>query len=222
MIIAFAFIGSGGSARRDRPGIFSARRSNACRCEKSTRPARRLRALLEHIEKIIECARATRRDYRNRNRRGNFRGQFAIEAAARAVAVDRGEQNFSRAAATPLRQPISRRRGPSHRGRRACRLPTNRPCASRRAKAPRPARRIAATVRKSVPGASTAAVFTVTLSAPARSTARPSSIFRMPPPAVSGIFNCSATRRIVSRNVARPSFVALMSSTTSSSAPSRL
>ena len=71
------------------------------------------------------------------------------------------------------------------------------------------------------PGSRTAAVFTVTLSAPASTTARASERSRIPPPAVSGMDNSRAARRIVFTKVGRLSLVAAMSSTTTSSAPSR-
>ena len=60
-----------------------------------------------------------------------------------------------------------------------------------------------------------------TLSAPASNTAEASSAERIPPPTVNGTNNPSAVRFTVSSSVPRPSCVAVMSSSTISSAPPR-
>ena len=49
-----------------------------------------------------------------------------------------------------------------------------------------------------------------------------SSTVRIPPPTVSGMNTCSAVRRTTSSMMSRPSWLAVMSRNTSSSAPSRL
>jgi len=134
----------------------------------------------------------------------NRRGQFRIEPRLRAVTIHRREQNLSRshfhAALCPFpgveRCRLGVRREFSPAIRRASR-------ASRQSPAPPPAPRIPRKARLSSSGHSTAAVFTVILSAPARTTARAASSERIPPPAVNGMANCSATPRIVSRNVGR-------------------
>ena len=59
-----------------------------------------------------------------------------------------------------------------------------------------------------------------TLSQPALSSARISSIVRIPPPTVSGMKTCSAVRRTTSIMMSRPSWLAVISRNTSSSAPS--
>ena len=69
-------------------------------------------------------------------------------------------------------------------------------------------------------GLTTAAVFKETLSAPANNKARMSSIVRIPPPTVKGMKTSLATRSTTSSIVLRPSFVAVISKKTSSSAPS--
>ena len=70
-------------------------------------------------------------------------------------------------------------------------------------------------------GSRTAAELSDTLSAPAASTARMSSSERRPPPIVNGMKTSSAVRRASSTIVPRPSWLAVMSRNTSSSAPSR-
>ena len=70
-------------------------------------------------------------------------------------------------------------------------------------------------------GSFSAAEFTLTLSAPASNTCAASSAVRMPPPTQKGTNSSRAVRRTVSSSVARPSCVAVMSSSTISSAPSR-
>ena len=62
---------------------------------------------------------------------------------------------------------------------------------------------------------------TLTLSAPASNTCSASSALRMPPPTAKGTKSSRAARRTVSSSVWRPSCVAVMSSRTISSAPSR-
>jgi hypothetical protein len=52
-------------------------------------------AFLKHVQKIIECVCAAGGDHGNRNRGGHLRGKGAIETAASAVTVDRGEQYFA-------------------------------------------------------------------------------------------------------------------------------
>jgi len=69
-------------------------------------------------------------------------------------------------------------------------------------------------------GSRTAAVFTATLSAPARSAAPASSTERIPPPTVNGMKMASDTRETISSVVSCPSWLAVMSRNTSSSAPS--
>ena len=59
-----------------------------------------------------------------------------------------------------------------------------------------------------------------TLSHPAFSSARMSSSVRIPPPTVSGMKITSAVRRTTSSMMSRPSWLAVMSRKTSSSAPS--
>ena len=59
-----------------------------------------------------------------------------------------------------------------------------------------------------------------TLSDPALSSARMSSIVRIPPPTVRGIKITSAVRRTTSSMMSRPSWLAVISKNTSSSAPS--
>ena len=71
-------------------------------------------------------------------------------------------------------------------------------------------------------GVASAAELIATLSAPASNAAAASSSVRMPPPTVSGIDSIVAMRRIVSAVARRCSIVALTSSITSSSMPSRL
>ena len=66
----------------------------------------------------------------------------------------------------------------------------------------------------------TAAELIETLSQPASSSWRMSSSVRMPPPTVSGMNTCSAVRRTTSSMMSRPSWLAVMSRNTSSSAPS--
>ena len=70
-------------------------------------------------------------------------------------------------------------------------------------------------------GSRTAAEFSDVLSAPAASTSRMSSTVRRPPPIVNGMKTSSAVRRASSTMVSRPSWLAVMSRNTSSSAPSR-
>ena len=69
-------------------------------------------------------------------------------------------------------------------------------------------------------GSATAAEFTETLSAPASSMRRASSMVRMPPPTVRGMNTWDETRRTTSSIVSRPSWLAVMSRNTSSSADS--
>ncbi len=69
-------------------------------------------------------------------------------------------------------------------------------------------------------GSFTAAELIETLSHPASSSWRMSSSVRMPPPTVSGMNTCSAVRRTTSSMMSRPSWLAVMSRNTSSSAPS--
>jgi hypothetical protein len=59
----------------------------------------------------------------------------------------------------------------------------------------------------------------LTLSAPASNTAAASSALRIPPPTVNGTNNAAAVRFTVSSSVPRPSWVAVISSSTISSAP---
>ena len=75
--------------------------------------------------------------------------------------------------------------------------------------------------REISPGSRTAAELSETLSAPAASTSRMSSSERSPPPMVKGMNTSSAVRRASSTIVPRPSWLAVMSRNTSSSAPSR-
>ena len=70
-------------------------------------------------------------------------------------------------------------------------------------------------------GSSAAAEFMLTLSAPASKTCAASLAERMPPPTQKGTKSSRAVRRTVSSSVCRPSCVAVMSSSTISSAPSR-
>ena len=74
--------------------------------------------------------------------------------------------------------------------------------------------------RRTKSGSRTAAELIETLSAPAFSRARMSSRSRMPPPTVSGMKQTSAVRRTTSEMISRPSWLAVMSRKTSSSAPS--
>ena len=69
-------------------------------------------------------------------------------------------------------------------------------------------------------GSRTAAELIDTLSHPASSNWRMSSSVRMPPPTVSGMNTCSAVRRTTSSMMSRPSWLAVMSRNTNSSAPS--
>src|SRR3569623_2026630 len=68
-------------------------------------------------------------------------------------------------------------------------------------------------------GLDTAAVLIATLSAPALSRRRMSAVVRMPPPTVSGMKTCPATSSTTWAMVSRPSWLAVMSRNTSSSAP---
>src|SRR5579864_730668 len=70
-------------------------------------------------------------------------------------------------------------------------------------------------------GRRTAAVFSPTLSAPARSMRRRSSTVASPPPTVNGIVRTSAVRRTTVSMMPRPSWLAVISRKTTSSAPSR-
>ena len=71
-------------------------------------------------------------------------------------------------------------------------------------------------------GVLTAAELMLTFSAPAWIRRVASSRVRMPPPTVNGMKISSATRRTTSSMMARPSWLALMSRKTSSSAPGLL
>ena len=68
-------------------------------------------------------------------------------------------------------------------------------------------------------GVLTAAELMLTFSAPAWMSRVASSRVRMPPPTVNGMKISSATRRTTSSMMSRPSWLALMSRKTSSSAP---
>ena len=68
-------------------------------------------------------------------------------------------------------------------------------------------------------GLSTAAVLMLTLSAPALRSFLTSSTLRTPPPTVSGMNTCSATRSITGTMVSRASLEAVMSRKAISSAP---
>jgi hypothetical protein len=69
-------------------------------------------------------------------------------------------------------------------------------------------------------GVRTAAELMLTFSAPAWTSRAASSSVRMPPPTVNGMKMASATRRTMSSTMSRPSWLAVMSRNTSSSAPS--
>ena len=62
-------------------------------------------AFAEDGQKIVERFRAAGSDHRNRNLRRDRRRQAAIEAAAGTVAVNRGQQNFARAARDAFPRP---------------------------------------------------------------------------------------------------------------------
>ena len=70
-----------------------------------------------------------------------------------------------------------------------------------------------------IPGSFTAAELMLTFSAPACTRRVTSSIVRIPPPTVKGMKQRSATFRTTSWMIPRPSWLALMSRNTSSSAP---
>ena len=69
-------------------------------------------------------------------------------------------------------------------------------------------------------GSRQAAELIDTLSLPALSRARMSSRVRMPPPTVRGMNTTSAVRRTTSSMISRPSWLAVISRKTNSSAPS--
>ncbi len=57
---------------------------------------------------MIEPAGAAGRDDRNRDSRRNCCGQLAVEAGFRAIAIDRGEQDFAGAAILRFARPLDR------------------------------------------------------------------------------------------------------------------
>src|ERR1700678_4459834 len=63
-------------------------------------------ARAENFIEIFKRTRSAGRNYRNGNRGGDFRGEFAVEAAARAVLVDGGNENFSSSARNGFSGPV--------------------------------------------------------------------------------------------------------------------
>ena len=62
----------------------------------------------EDVDEVLERAGAARRDHRDRHGARHRRGQLAVEAAARAVAVDRRQQDLAGAAVGGLARPFDR------------------------------------------------------------------------------------------------------------------
>ena len=183
-------------------------------------------AARKDIGEMGDGARAARGDDGNADRLADGGGEFAIEAGARAVGVHRGEQDFAGAAgfgfARPLHDATAGRlaaalhedlriaHGIGGIGSRRASMATTTACAPKL----RPMASISV-------GSASAAELMLTLSAPASKTCSASSALRMPPPTQKGTKSSRAVRRTVSSSVWRPSWVAVMSSRTISSAPSR-
>src|SRR5580700_560353 len=62
----------------------------------------------EYIDKMLRRSRAARGNHGNRNGVGHSLRQFTIETRFRAVAIHRGEENFSRTASRCLARPLDR------------------------------------------------------------------------------------------------------------------
>ena len=137
---------------------------------------------------------AARGDHGHRDGVAELGEQLEVVAVARAVAVDRGDEQLAGAARLALARP-------ERRCRARCR-------ACRRASGREPFSVSIATTTAWLPsmsasssisaGLASAAELTEILSAPASSSAVASSTERMPPPTVNGIETCSATRAATS------------------------
>ena len=176
----------------------------------------------EDVEEVLEGAGAAGRNHRNRDRGGHRRGELAVEALARAVAIDRRQQDLAGAARSPLRCAHSTASRPVGRAAaarvhvEAAVLPLrvdrdDHRLAAVACRQPGDQRRIGE--RRAVHADLVGARVDRRLGVVER---------RMPPPTASGMNSSRDTARIVSASARRASSVAVTSRITSSSIPSTL